>query len=62
MTGISGMTTCSIGSPTCTGVPKNGGEASRRFAEVMATQLGATEALGFGMGTEGKGRESQGRG
>lgn len=47
MTGISGMTTCSIGSPTCTGIPKGGSEASKRFAQVMATQLGNTEALGF---------------
>lgn len=45
--GLSGMTTCTIGSPTCTGMPVNGSAESKRFAEVMSTKLGNTEALGF---------------
>lgn len=62
MSGISGMTTCTIGSPTCTGVPVGGNAESRRFAEVMSTKLGNTEALGFEAAiVSSKGREGQAR-
>ncbi len=62
MSGISGMTTCTIGSPTCTGVPVGGSEASKRFSEVISTKLGNTEALGFEASiVSAKGRDSQTR-